>query len=306
MRASGVYFDVGREGGRCQPSVLAAGAVVMNIRGRLRHADSPPHILARLEIAVRNRLLTFRAFTLVELLVVVAIIALLLALLTPALKRVKAESQKVACQSQLRGIHLAHSSRASDNRGEIAFLPPNGRYGTTFLWQPYFYGAFPNIDSWAGAGLLWRTDYITDPRILYCPANTSTHIAIDAPWGFKEDPYTPQGEPSLGYWRPGVKYTYAQRHIVQRLTQDGISSRSAFIADNFSYSSPNSWGKWWGNYWEEFQGYAVNSHHVTGYNVVYMDGSAEFHADPDQEIALQQLGTLDRLELEGWQDSFDR
>jgi len=63
-----------------------------------------------------------RAFTLVELLVVVAIIALLLAILLPALGKARALARSVACLSNVRSLNVAVNFYASDNAD---FLPPN-------------------------------------------------------------------------------------------------------------------------------------------------------------------------------------
>ena len=48
-----------------------------------------------------------RAFTLVELLVVIAIIAILIAMLLPVLTRVKQQAQQIQCQANLRTIGQA-------------------------------------------------------------------------------------------------------------------------------------------------------------------------------------------------------
>ncbi len=63
------------------------------------------------------------AFTLVELLVVVAIIALLIALLLPALSKARSVTRSVVCQSRLRQIGLWGHTYASEWGG---ILPHNG------------------------------------------------------------------------------------------------------------------------------------------------------------------------------------
>lgn len=59
---------------------------------------------------------TRRGFTLVELLVVVAIIALLLSILLPALGKARATAEQVACQSNLRQVGMGFSFYGSDHR----------------------------------------------------------------------------------------------------------------------------------------------------------------------------------------------
>jgi len=58
-------------------------------------------------------------FTLVELLVVVAIIALLVAILLPALANAKAQTRTILCASKHRNIFWAWMHYAHDNDGRI-------------------------------------------------------------------------------------------------------------------------------------------------------------------------------------------
>lgn len=64
-----------------------------------------------------------RGFTLVELLVVVAVIALLMSLLLPALGKARQTGQNITCQSNLRQMGIATTMYLNDQGDDAAFLP---------------------------------------------------------------------------------------------------------------------------------------------------------------------------------------
>jgi prepilin-type N-terminal cleavage/methylation domain-containing protein len=64
------------------------------------------------------------AFTLVELLVVISIIAILLAILLPAMNRARAQAAFVTCGSKLKNFHLAYMMYAQDNNNKTPASAP--------------------------------------------------------------------------------------------------------------------------------------------------------------------------------------
>ncbi len=85
-----------------------------------------------------------RGFTLVELLVVIGIIALLIAILMPALTRVKEQASRVKCASNMRQIVSAARMYAQqDKRGR--FIPRDPTGGNDSLYPLWEAKLLPNI-----------------------------------------------------------------------------------------------------------------------------------------------------------------
>ncbi len=75
-------------------------------------------------------------FTLVELLVVIAVIALLMAILLPALQRSKEQARRIICANNLKQINIGLNIFANDNGGQLplietSYWPWDISYSTT-------------------------------------------------------------------------------------------------------------------------------------------------------------------------------
>ena len=77
----------------------------------------------------------FKAFTLVEVIVVIATIALLVSLLLPALQQSREVGYTVVCASQLRQQFMAFSYYASDCKDALPGTPASGYY--TYYWTEF-------------------------------------------------------------------------------------------------------------------------------------------------------------------------
>jgi general secretion pathway protein G len=101
------------------------------------------------------------AFTLVELLVVIGIIALLISILLPALSRARRQAATVQCSSNMRQVAAGLLMYVQDNKG---VLPPSG--------APAIAGVYPTWHWWATE--LVRLGYIKVDGVSVYRAPTTT------------------------------------------------------------------------------------------------------------------------------------
>ncbi len=165
----------------------------------------------------RPRVFCLRAFTLVELLVVVAIIAVLASLALPAFQKVLLRSRATQCASNLRQIGIAAQGWSADNDGRIvpAFL--SGEVGSisdptvwTGLLAPYL-----NYT-------LVATNTVVQMRVFACPANPK-RCGYGQNYAYLS--FAPST--SYGYWVPLARVMHP--------------AQTVFLVDDIMPSNTNKW-----------------------------------------------------------------
>src|SRR5262245_36182328 len=121
-----------------------------------------------------------RAFTFLDLLVSMAVIAVLIGILLPTLASVNETARRVACQSNIRQIGLGVVMYADDWHGQLPaslFLPRTTSTSTGSVPEPQQMVTI-RIDSnkapgnpWDGLGLLYSLGYIPVAKVFYCPSH---------------------------------------------------------------------------------------------------------------------------------------
>jgi len=222
------------------------------------------------------------AFTLVELLVVIGIIAVLISILMPALRRARQHAQRTACLSQMRQIGVALAGYCAEHKGRT----PVQIYDAVRNWgDPAVYDSPPLPN---GGHLVNRSGFAAllpylgaEKRVFACPAS------FDYTWNNPADNATALSDTSymgnqavhdrrLAKIRRSAEVVYVQENRFRwniawlrpaRVTP--VNARPQ-VYSMWCWQNPNNHrgGRPWG------QEYSNN--HEEGGNLAFVDGHAEY------------------------------
>ena len=199
---------------------------------------------------------TVRAFTLIELLVVMGIVALLIGILAPSLKRAREQARDTQCRGQLHSIYLALTSYLNDYE-KFPELNNDERDGA---WQ-YNYLIYDGRDFDENFGPLindgWSLDSV---EVLFCPRQTDPYHSFataENPW-----PVVPLLDTRSSY---GRRYNLSGRSLAQ------LRGNPAVLTDVFHLPK------------------VVKTGHVNGINAAYLGGDVRWVPDTGRFLTDNEL-----------------
>ena len=151
-----------------------------------------------------------RAFTLVELLVVISVIALLLALLMPALAGARWQARGLVCRSNLRQLVLASAGYATENDG---FYVPAAEDMWDGAGRRRWHGVRADLGEAFDPSKGPLAGYLAEGRVKECPARVA---------------FTKSDDWSTSFERGCGGYGYNMAYIGSRLWDAAISGPQAF------------------------------------------------------------------------------
>ena len=218
-----------------------------------------------------------RAFTLIELLIVIAIIAILMAILMPALNRAREQGKRASCRNNLRQLMLAWILYADDNGDKIVHADTGSDDEDPWVrWEGRDASELVRIEG-LKSGTLYK--YCPDVKAYRCPTGIRgevvTYAIVDAMNGYDEIP----GTRDLMIYRKGQIKRPSERLVF--LDEGRLSS--------------NSWTIWYNleRWWDQ-----ITARHGDGTNVAFADGRSEYFKWKDPRTI-----EIAKMDFDYWQST---
>lgn len=112
-----------------------------------------------------------RGFTLIDVLVTLAVMAILMSLLLPSLSGVRETARQVICRSNVRQLGIGVTQFAGENVDKLPYssMQASGKpFETMYL-------RIDVTSAWDGLGILYIEEFMPAPLIFYCPSHHGTH-----------------------------------------------------------------------------------------------------------------------------------
>lgn len=150
---------------------------------------------------------TKKAFTLVELLVVIAVIAMLMSVLMPALRMARDHAMRVLCGNDIRQILTActiygdrNNGRVPDERGDNGYWPWDvSAYATHELMEAMGKKIADYRPAIGTPQYIQQTDWIPVQDVFYCPANIQQKRQKESYWTYGTGGGTSRGRDIQGF-----------------------------------------------------------------------------------------------------------
>lgn len=179
---------------------------------------------------------TRSAFSIVDVLVSLSVIAILIGILLPTMWGVQRTAHKIMCRSNVKqhgvGLHLyAENNREALPRsifiGSMDDPDMRQTHKTTTLrigQQPEKYAG-----EWDGLGLLYQHEYLKTPQIFYCPAERGETRYIEYADRWAEDGTEIVGNYQYrGEGPDGIKFLYDIRPQSASMVTNALSSKKEY------------------------------------------------------------------------------